>query len=247
MHSPRLPTSASTSFLWYWRDIKMKTFSAHYSLTVFQEQSVSVQLWVLSLAQCAEDAHKKRLLAATGVAVHPVHAQQHKTPWTWRVFAITSSYEKKRKKIRIRELYPIISLPSSNKYFFAEVPPCVRRAQHHPSEPMVLQSLPFSLQVLCSASTRHLQQDWGGKGQHRAHVPPATKSRRSPSRGERWVLTHESRGAARRSWTRKIRLCQCVIWINEDEMCCINTSEAWSRSYPLGDSGSQGEKVDLYL
>lgn len=58
----------------------MKTFSAHYSLTVFQEQAVSVQLRVLSLAQCAEDARKKRLLAAAGDAVHPVHAQQHKKP-----------------------------------------------------------------------------------------------------------------------------------------------------------------------
>lgn len=65
--------------------------------------------------------------------------------------------------------------------------------------------------------------------------------------GKRWVLDWRSTGIAHHSWNWKIRICQCVIWINEDEMCCINTSGAWSCLYPLGYSGSQGEKVDLYL
>lgn len=61
------------------------------------------------------------------------------------------------------------------------------------------------------------------------------------------ALDWRSTGIAHHSWNWKIRICQCVIWINEDEMCCINTSGAWSCLYPLGYSGSQGEKVDLYL
>lgn len=65
--------------------------------------------------------------------------------------------------------------------------------------------------------------------------------------GKRWVWNCHSTGIAHHSWNWKIRMCQCVMWINEDEMCCINTSGAWSCRYPLGYSGSQGEKVDLYL
>lgn len=65
--------------------------------------------------------------------------------------------------------------------------------------------------------------------------------------GERWVLDCWSTGTTHHSWNWKIRICQCVIWINEDEMCCMNTSGAWSCRYPLGYSGSQGEKVDLCL
>lgn len=64
---------------------------------------------------------------------------------------------------------------------------------------------------------------------------------------ERWVLNCHSSGIAHHSWNWKIRMCQCVVWINEDEMCCMNTWGAWSCRYPLGYSGSQGEKVDLYL
>lgn len=54
-------------------------------------------------------------------------------------------------------------------------------------------------------------------------------------------------GTAHHSWDWKITMWQCAIWINGDEMCCINTSGAWSGPYPLGCSGSQGGKVDLCL
>lgn len=62
---------------------------------------------------------------------------------------------------------------------------------------------------------------------------------------ERWAATCRTMGAAPRSWNWKIRLCQCVVWINEDEMYCMNA--AWLRGYPLGSSCSQGEKVELCL
>lgn len=42
--------------------------------------------------------------------------------------------------------------------------------------------------------------------------------------GERWAATCGTTGAAPQSWSWKIRLCQCVIRINEDEMCCMNAA-----------------------
>lgn len=99
------------------------------------------------------------------------------------------SLKKKRKKVRIRELYPIILLPSSNKYFFAEVPPCVRaqlvcagRSIIHPSRwcfsrcPSHCRSCAVPAPDICS----RIEEERACKG-HTCHQPP--KSGGAPVEG----------------------------------------------------------------